>query len=156
MKFFWVCVAITATVGPGSAAAAQSSPSPQARTIWDSVYTVQQAERGQQVYHRACSQCHRPNLKGGSKAAAPPLAGHAFLRRWDGASITELFALMAQTMARDAREFGGSRPHDVKLEEFLDIAAYILQKNKAPAGESELPSDARLDAITITAKAPKR
>ncbi len=32
------------------------------RTVWDSVYTAEQAIRGQAAYNRTCARCHQPTL----------------------------------------------------------------------------------------------
>src|ERR1039458_10596307 len=35
------------------------------RSVWDGVYTKEQAQRGQTVYGRDCARCHSDNLGGG-------------------------------------------------------------------------------------------
>ena len=47
------------------------------KTVWDSVYTEEQAARGQKLFTAACSRCHGASL--GGVDAAPALAGGSFL-----------------------------------------------------------------------------
>lgn len=126
------------------------------QTIWDGVYTAEQAARGHAVYRKACVYCHKVDLSGGSESGAPGLAGPGFLARWENKSVVELFATIVQTMPKDGRDSGGDPPVEVSLEEYLDVVAYILSGNGAPEGPSELPDDERLEQILITSKMPPK
>ena len=53
-----------------------------ARSVWDGVYTAEQAKRGQPLYVKACGSCHAGDLSGGE--SAPPLAGGEFMSNWTG------------------------------------------------------------------------
>ncbi len=125
-------------------------------TVWDGVYTTEQAKRGQKVYEKACIYCHLADLTGGSEAAAPPLVGTSFLSRWNQRPLADLFVVMAETMPKDGVPFGGEPPVEVELEEYLDIIAYVLMRNGAPSGNAELPADERLAQLVITQKMPGR
>ena len=48
------------------------------RSVWDGVYSADQAKRGQERYNAQCASCHGQTLEGGE--SAPPLAGGEFLR----------------------------------------------------------------------------
>jgi cytochrome c len=122
------------------------------KTVWDGVYNEAQARRGLNVYKKACVYCHQAELTGGGEAGAAPLVGTTFMSQWRGHSLTELFATIAQTMPKDGRPFGGSAPVELTLEEYLDVVAYILQKNHFPSGTGELPTDETLARIMIADK----
>ena len=37
----------------------------QARSVWDGVYTAEQALRGAPLYQQSCAECHGPDMSGG-------------------------------------------------------------------------------------------
>ena len=103
------------------------------RTVWDGVYTKEQARRGQTVYLEDCAKCHGQNLQSGEDA--PALAGADFLKRWNGATAGELFEIMRKTMPSDDAGSLSSR-------QYADLVAFIFSANDFPAGEKELVPDA--------------
>jgi len=121
------------------ASAAQNGP----RTVWDGVYTGEQAKRGEDAYKLSCGYCHRDDLAGGffddGTGRAPALAGvrafdSSFSERWSGRSVGEMLTEIGSIMPLDA-------PGSLTLPVYTDIIAYLLSKNDAPAGPSELPPD---------------
>ena len=71
-------VLIVAFLGLGAAAPQESA------TVWDGVFTDEQARRGETAYRQECSNCHGPELEGGDMT--PPLIGgtvHVELERPD-------------------------------------------------------------------------
>src|SRR6185436_463883 len=52
------------------------------KSVWDAIYTEEQAKRGSPLYTQYCASCHGPELMGGEMA--PPLASGDFLSGWDG------------------------------------------------------------------------
>jgi mono/diheme cytochrome c family protein len=119
MKF-----AIAAIVLLGAMIAAQSS-----RSVWDGVYTSEQAQRGETLYTRQCARCHGAQLTGGE--AAPPLAGGDFLSNWNGLTVGDLFERIRVSMPAD-------RPGQITREQNADILAHMLRANQFPPGKSEL------------------
>ncbi len=120
-----------------------------ARTVWDGVYTTEQATRGRQAFVRSCGGCHRDDMSGGDDSE-PALRGPHFAGKWDGAPVAALYDFIANNMPR-------SKPGSVPLQDCVDIVAYILQSNEMPAGEAALTTSlAALDAITFTATRPTR
>ena len=113
--------------GRGSALPAQG------KTQWDGVFTDAQATRGSAVYAKSCSSCHGDSLQG--KDEAPSLSGSEFAAAWNELSLNELFERMRKTMPKDT-------PGSLAREQYADVLAFVLQKNGAPAGKSELPSEA--------------
>ena len=114
-------------------------------TIWDRVYKKEQADRGEDLYDRTCSSCHRSDLSGGDDGA-PALRGTPFFLRWKDRSLSEIYFVIAETMPQDD-------PASLSGKEYTDIISFILKKNDAAAGESELlPDMERLKHILFTEK----
>jgi len=105
---------------------AQSSPS---RSVWDGVYTEQQANRGGALYRQECSGCHGDSLTGADEA--PALAGGSFIANWDGLTVGDLFERIRISMP-------ANRPGKLNREQIADILSYILAFNRFPAGKTEL------------------
>src|SRR5271163_4737240 len=103
------------------------------KSVWDGVYTDDQAKRGQALYNEKCSSCHGDTLMGGE--SAPALAGGEFLSNWNGLTLGDLFERIRTTMPQN-------RPGKLSREVNADITAYILSVNKFPAGKKELAHSA--------------
>jgi cytochrome c len=100
------------------------------RSIWDGVYTAEQARRGAALYIQYCSSCHGENLAGDDEV--PPLVGDNFLANWNGLTVGDLFDRIRVTMPFN-------KPQSLNRETNAGILAHILSVNKFPAGETELP-----------------
>jgi mono/diheme cytochrome c family protein len=103
------------------------------RSVWDGVYTTEQASRGRPLYNEHCASCHADTLMGGEMS--PPLAGGEFLSNWNGLALSDLFERIRTTMPQN-------KPGKLSREVNADITAYILSANKFPAGKTELPHSA--------------
>jgi mono/diheme cytochrome c family protein len=122
-------------------------PAAETRSVWDGVYTTEQARRGGDIYYSQCSTCHGEKLEGVDDA--PSLAGKEFLDGWDGRTVGALFEKMRTKMPRD-------NPGRLDRQTYLDATAYILSANQFPAGQTELPQDlAPLKLIRIDAVKPE-
>ena len=114
------------------------------RSVWDGVYTAEQAKRGQARYNAQCASCHGDTLAGGE--SAPPLAGGEFLSTWNGLTVGELFDRTRTTMPQN-------RPGSLSREANAEILAFMLSVNQFPAGKVDLPQSSealqeiKLDAI---------
>jgi mono/diheme cytochrome c family protein len=104
----------------------QSSPT---RSVWDGVYTEEQAKRGGASYGQECAKCHGESLTGADEA--PALAGGAFIANWDGLTVGDLFERIRVSMPAD-------RPGKLNREKIADIVSYLLTVNRFPAGKTEL------------------
>ena len=104
-------------------------PPPSERSVWDGVYTEEQAKRGEELYEKQCSPCHGDKLAG--RESAPPLTGGAFLSNWNGLTLGDLFERVRKTMPQNA-------PGKLSRQQNADILAYVLSFNKFPAGKTEL------------------
>jgi mono/diheme cytochrome c family protein len=105
---------------------AQSEPS---RSVWDGVYTEQQANRGRALYGQECSGCHGDSLTGADEA--PALSGGAFLANWDGLTVGDLFERIRISMP-------ANNPGKLNREKIADILSFLLAFNRFPAGQTEL------------------
>src|SRR4051794_17020042 len=78
--FALVCLITAITLAQTSAPS--SAP---ARSVWDGVYSKDQAERGRKAYDSLCARCHGEKLGGNDDA--PALADEPFLKSWEGKSV---------------------------------------------------------------------
>src|SRR5215813_4818711 len=65
-------------------------------SVWEGVYTKEQAARGKTRYFASCAVCHGPQLQGDSDS--PELAGKSFMKRWGDQSVGTLFAFASSQM----------------------------------------------------------
>ena len=116
-------------------------------TVWDGVYTNQQADRGEKLYVDRCARCHGDGLQG--IEAAPALVGPAFYTNWDGESLDALFERMRTSMPQD-------RPGSLTRAENTDLLAYMLRAAKYPAGTRLLdPQGGALTRIRVMMYRPQ-
>jgi quinoprotein glucose dehydrogenase len=116
------------------------------KSIWDGIFTEEQATRGKALYAENCASCHGGELTGGEMA--PPLAGGEFLAGWDGLTVGDLFERIRISMPQNA-------PGSLSGQQNADILAYLFSANKFPAGTSELPKEAGiLKQIKLEVKKP--
>jgi quinoprotein glucose dehydrogenase len=114
------------------------------RSVWDGVYTKDQAQRGQAVYRENCARCHGENLGGGE--AGPPLTGEEFLKTWNRRTVGDLFGVVRKTMPSED-------PGSLSTREYSDIVAFVFSANEFPAGSKELDREiSSLNEIRIEAK----
>jgi cytochrome c len=106
-----------------------------ARSVWDGIFTKEQAKRGDQLYHGQCASCHGEMLTGGE--AAPPLAGGEFLSNWNGLTVGDLFERIRVSMPQD-------HPGRLSRKDNADILSYMLSINRFPAGKTELQRQTEL------------
>ena len=127
--------AAISTVAAAATALAQTADTG-GKTIWDGVYTSEQADRGRLALQQRCTACH----------ADSEWSSATFINRWAGRSIVTLYDNIRLTMPYNA-------PAGLSREEYSDIVATMLRLNGAPAGEVPLPSDVEgLQRIAVTPK----
>ena len=107
---------------------AQEPPS-SGRSVWDGVYTEEQAKRGEPIYQKECGSCHGDALTGGE--SAPPLTGGAFLANWNGLTLADLFDRIRKTMPQ-------TTPGKLTRQQNADVLAFMLSVSKFPAGKTEI------------------
>ena len=108
------------------------------------VFTVDQAKKGATAYNANCASCHGAELRSTDREV-PNLSDKSFQFSWVGKTIAEKFEIVRDTMP--PRE-----EHSLDDQVYLDIVTYVLQFNKAPAGNQSLTPDLQiLKQITIAA-----
>jgi mono/diheme cytochrome c family protein len=131
-------VIVAVTVG----AAAQGT------SVWNGVYTEEQAKRGEAISNKLCTSCHGPELSGGE--AGPTLVGLEFIGNWNTLTVADFNDRVSATMPADA-------PGTMTPQQTSDVAAYVFKLNKYPAGKTELPIDlALLKSIKIEGELPAK
>jgi S-disulfanyl-L-cysteine oxidoreductase SoxD len=116
------------------------------KSVWDGVYSNDQAQRGSPLYAQYCSSCHGPELAGGEMA--PPLATGDFVSGWDGLTVGDLFERIRISMPQNA-------PGSLSGQQNADILSFVFAANKFPAGETEMPKEAGiLKTIKFEVKKP--
>jgi S-disulfanyl-L-cysteine oxidoreductase SoxD len=113
-------------------------------TVWDGVYTAEQADRGNATYQRFCASCHGDQLLGAE--AAPPLVGDAFNANWDGVTLGDLVNRIRTTMPQN-------QPGAMSRAQTADVLAFILQSGKFPAGSTAFDSQA-MSAVMFRSNRP--
>jgi mono/diheme cytochrome c family protein len=114
-----------------------------AGSVWDGVFTEDQARRGETAYLQECVNCHGPALEGGDMT--PPLVGGVFTSNWNDLTVGDLFERIRITMPLD-------RPGTLSRQQNADVIAFVLQANNWPVGVRDLPRDlAALKQIRIQA-----
>jgi mono/diheme cytochrome c family protein len=101
---------------------------PPVRSMTEGVYSVGQAARGQQFYKAQCAECHGNALQGTS---GPPLVADNFLSNWSAQPLKNLIDKIQKTMPFNL-------PGSLSRSQSMDLAAYVLQAGKFPAGPAEL------------------
>ena len=122
-----------------------TAPAQGPRTVWDGVYTEEQAKRGQAVYAERCAHCHGPTLAGIDAAAA--LTGPTFNGNWNGVPLDQMLERVRTTMPVD-------KPGTLSRQQSADVLAYVFSANKFPPGKTELPRQAEMLSL-IQFKATK-
>jgi mono/diheme cytochrome c family protein len=115
-------------------------------TVWDGVYTEEQAARGDRQLDDQCSMCHGPDLHGGP--GAPGIVGPEFLFNWNQKRAGEVFDYIKMTMPPGQ---AGALSDD----QYADILAAIFRRNGFPAGRRSLdPKKESLDQVTVLKEKP--
>ena len=130
-------LAVAALLVAAGAGEAQESRT----TVWDGVYTAEQAERGEDVYKSHCLSCHLADFSGTEEASA--LAGEPFMESWREDTVGNLYTRVRNLMPFD-------EPASLSDDAYVDSVAYLLQVNGFPAGAAELTvagaADVRIEA----------
>jgi len=92
-----------------------------ATSVQAGVYSQEQADRGEQLFGEACLVCHQPE----------EFADGGYMDGWSGMNVNDLVEFIRSTMPED-------NPGRLKRQEYIDIVAFLFQKNGLPAGETEM------------------
>ncbi len=123
---------------------AEQAAAAASKTVWDGVFTEEQATRGEAAYKDNCSSCHGDDMAG--DGFAPALAGGDFAGNWNELTLGDLYERMRISMPPNG-------PNTVTNAQKADILAHIMDFNKYPAGTTELePKTEVLKTISIVMK----
>jgi len=128
LRFVLLIGVLVSVCGAGSDALARIARF-QTPTVWDGMYTDEQAARGEMLYQEWCASCHAPDLSGGD--LAPGLAGGEFVWNWSGLTVGQLFERLRISMPQE-------NPSSVTRAQKADILAFMLSANEFPVGAQEL------------------
>jgi len=129
-------VAGTKAFAPVRNANAQAFVIPSTAGLKPATYANEQAVRGQQIYQTTCVRCHPPGQ----------LDGENFEVGWNERRVFDLYSLLRNTMPQD-------KPGTLSDGEYLDVIAYLLQRNHVPASSLALrPDTAALREARIDVK----
>ena len=87
-------------------------------------YHAAQATRGKDVFEGSCGTCHETSK----------FVGQAFVESWGDRRVWDFYSLVRGSMPLD-------NPGGLKEQEYIDVVAYLLQANHAPAGADSLKLD---------------
>lgn len=143
--------ALRSSVRAEQAAPSQQAPATSAAerlpSVWDGIYTEEQAARGGQLYSQKCAHCHAADLTGGE--TAPSLISPDFRSNWSGLPVDDLFERIKISMPQDS-------PGSLSRQQTADILAFMLSKGGFPAGKIELAREAEvLKGIRFEATKPE-
>jgi mono/diheme cytochrome c family protein len=144
-----VAAAIVSVLTVAQIAAAPAGTAPRhpltAGSVWDSVFTLVQAGRGESTFRASCSNCHGDSLMGINDA--PALRGPDFMKNWDGNTLSKLFNRINNDMPSD-------NPGSLTKQQVADVEAYLLKWNAFPPGSKELPAASESLTTIKILKAP--
>lgn len=111
--------------GPAAGQEGRSSGASEGEALAStSLFTEEQAERGETTFRTICSACH----------LSSQFRGGAFRARWEGRTAYDLVDQLRATMPMD-------NPGGLPLDQYVDVTAYLLSLNRFEAGPEELPTD---------------
>ena len=143
----WTVVTIVGLLaGSGTTTAAQEAAGTGAPTVWDGVYTLTQAARGSASFAASCVRCHG-TTPGGDNEDGKSLTGDAFWQSYRESTVDALFTYVRDNMPNGE---GGSLGQST----YLDLVAYILNRNGFPAGARELSAESAVGVQIIAESGP--
>src|ERR1700704_2424789 len=104
-------------------------------------FTAQQADAGRTAYQANCSGCHAADLSGIGNAL--PLSGLPFTGSWGNRNVGDLVGFMEGAMPPN-------NPGGLGEQNYLNIAAFVLQPNGARAGNQPLTGNSTVGIRTVT------
>src|SRR5258706_5944931 len=107
-------------------------------------FTREQAASGHLQYAAKCGVCHGAELKGGG---APELVGKGFAAKWNGKPLSLLYTYTRQQMPKGSGD-------SLAPQEYADIVAYMLPRNRIPAGTINLPAGVPMSTVMALSDPP--
>jgi S-disulfanyl-L-cysteine oxidoreductase SoxD len=134
-----------AAILTGAAVASIMEPAAaaQSKTVWDGIYTQEQAARGAVSFSGNCSRCHAADPNAGEEGKN--LAGKGFWNSFRESTVDHLLDFVSKNMPN------GAGAGSLSANTYADLVAYILSKNDLPSGSTELTKDSAA-GVKIIAK----
>jgi len=104
-------------------------------------FTTQQADAGRAAYQTNCAGCHAADLSGIGNAL--PLSGLPFTSSWGNRTVGDLVGFLEGAMPPN-------NPGGLGEQNYLNIAAFILQSNGARAGNQALAGNSTVAIRSVT------
>jgi len=116
----------TGSAEPAANPSLQSEPieEPEDPTTADGIFTLAQAERGEDLYGEVCAECHD----------ASDWTDIGFKGRWEDQSVFQLWYYINDRMPYED-------PFSLSRQQVTDALTYILSLNGLPTGDQELATD---------------
>jgi hypothetical protein len=144
MVFGFVALSLVLTVS-----GAAQTPAPAPPSVWDGMFTADQAKRGWTQFQANCSSCHGTDLEGTADAKA--LKGDRFWTDWRETTVDYLLERISQSMPFSE---DGSLAGTLSERTYVDIVAHILHTNGFPVGQSDLTRDSSKGVQIIRKEGP--
>ena len=119
------------------------------RTVWNGVFTSEQAARGEQQFAEHCASCHSPDLSGGE---GPPLVGDRFWNDWRESTLDSLLGFVSKNMPHSE---DGSLEGKLPAPTYAALVAHILNSNGLPAGSAELNAESSVGVQIVGRDGPR-
>ena len=145
MRRAWQVLTAAALAGAVTITGSEVAAAPQAKSVWDGVYTEQQAARGAITFSDSCARCHSSEPNGGEEGKR--LAGDHFWQSFRESTVDTLLDFVSRNMPNGA---GGT----LSANAYADTVAFILSRNGLPAGSAELTRDTAAGVQIIAKTGP--
>ena len=134
-----VIAAVVATAAGAAPGVGSAQTAPARNTLWDGLYTDDQASRGNAVFSATCANCHTLDSQGNR-----PLSGKKFWDSYTQKTVGDLFGFIQKNMPN-------GNAGSLSEKTYADLVALILKSNGVPAGTTDLVPSA-VAAIPIIPK----
>ncbi len=121
----------------GSLPISDSYSQTQPPSIWEGIFSLEQASRGKELFITHCIACHSDTLDQSEvHGSSPSLIGEDFTYRWTDSAVLDLYDSIRQTMPQAA-------PSSLSELEYAALTAYLLAINGFPEGEHPIDPSQR-------------
>lgn len=100
------------------------------RTIWDGVFTAEQAAAGAPLYTQYCQGCHGKTGRG--TPGGPGVTGANLNKKWEETSLLDFYTFARTNMPPGNAGKIGSE------QDYVNIVAYIMELHGAEPGDTQL------------------
>lgn len=147
MRRILMTICLVATTGFFAATMAAESASAAGTTVWDGIYTDDQAEAGATQIADHCAKCHGNAMRG---SPAGPSVISNLMPMFGDQPLSSLYDYITTQMPK-------GNPGSLSEGDYGVILARILQLAGVPSGKTELPlTSAELEPILLTSTAPPK